>query len=237
MANLVVLDPGHGGSDPGAVGHGLKEKELVLAICKRTSAALRRDYKVEVALTREDNDTFVELGDRAEFANDRRATAFVSVHINAAANSAARGFETYRHTGAPADSRAARLQAEVHEAVMEAIRRDGVVDRREKTANFAVLRETAMPAILTETLFISNAADAALLRDDAFLMKVAEAHATGIARALSLPPKESEDVHRVTADGVAIGTFRKDARVGKAVADALKKGARRVVIEEIQPPS
>ena len=69
------------------------------------------------------------------------------------------------------------------------------------------------------------------------MMKVAEAHTNGIARALSLPPKESEDVHRVTADGVAIGTFRKDARVGKAVADALKKGARRVVIEEIQPPS
>lgn len=236
MAKLVVLDPGHGGSDPGAIGHGLKEKEIVLAICKRASAALRRDYQVEVALTREDNDTGVELGARADFANERRATAFVSVHINSAASSDARGFETFRHTGAAENSPAAKLQGAVHDAVMDAMRPHGIVDRKEKNANFAVLRETRMPAILTENLFISNAGDAALLRDDAFLAKVAEAHALGIARALSLPPK-GEDIHRVTADGVAIGTFRRNDRVGNAVVQALKKGARRIVVEEIRPPS
>ena len=236
MPKLLVHDPGHGGHDPGAFGHGLKEKELLLAICKRASAALRRDYQVEIALTREDNDTFLELNERAQFANERRATAFVSVHINSAANSAARGFETYRHTGAAEDSHAARLQGALHEAVLEAMRRDGVADRKEKTANFAVLRETRMPAILTENLFISNPGDAALLRDDAFLARVAEAHATGIARALSLPPK-GKDIHRVTADGVAVGTFRKDDKVGTAVVEAIKKGARRIVVEEIQPPS
>ncbi len=142
MAKLVVLDPGHGGSDPGAVGNGLKEKEVALAICKRMRTALRRDYKVEVALTRENNETDVSLDGRADFANRKHATAFVSVHINSAANPSARGFETFRHTGSSDTSRAAILQSAVHESVMEAMRPQGIIDRKEKSANFAVLRST-----------------------------------------------------------------------------------------------
>jgi N-acetylmuramoyl-L-alanine amidase len=232
VPQLVVLDPGHGGKDPGAVSHGLKEKDLVLEICRRARVALERDFDVQVAMTRTD-DTFVELADRAKFANTRNAAAFVSVHINSAANAAARGFETYRHTGAGTGSASGRLQAIVHAAVLEAMRPRGVVDRKEKSANFAVIRLTRMPAILTENLFVSNRDDAALLRDDGFISAVAESHARGIARALQLPVKDAGDIHRVTADGVGVGSFADDQRVGRAVVEAIRNGAKRVVVEEI----
>lgn len=232
MPQLVVLDPGHGGKDPGAVSHGLKEKELTLEICKRVRVALERDFDVQVAMTRTD-DTFVELADRAKFANSRNAAAFVSVHINSAAAASARGFETYRHTAAGTGSASGRLQAIVHAAVLEAMRPRGVVDRKEKAANFAVVRLTRMPAILTENLFVSNRDDAALLRDDGFISAVGESHARGIARALQPPAKNAGDVHRVTADGVGVGSFADDQRVGRAVVEAIRKGAKTVVVEEI----
>lgn len=202
MPKLVVLDPGHGGGDPGAVGHGLKEKELVLEICRIARTRLERDFDVKVALTRTDNETDMSLDERARFANARRAAAFVSVHINAAAATTARGFETYRHTGDAAGSPAGRLQAFVHGAVLDGIRRHGVIDRREKSANFAVLRLTRMPHLLTENLFISNRDDAALLRQRPFLSAVAEAHALGIARALGLSRKDGSTTDTV-ADAVA----------------------------------
>ncbi len=232
MPQLVVLDPGHGGHDPGAVSHGLEEKELVLEICKRARVALERDFDVQVAMTRTD-DTFVELADRAKFANARKAAVFVSVHINSAAAVTARGFETYRHTGAGTASASGRLQAVVHAAILEAMRPRGVVDRKEKAANFAVIRLTKMPALLTENLFISNRDDAALLRDVGFIAAVAESHARGIARALQLPAKNAEDVHRVSADGVGVGSFADDQKVGRAVVAAIRKGAKRVVVEKI----
>jgi len=232
VAKLVVLDPGHGGKDPGAVRHGLKEKDLVLAICKRARIALERDFDVQVALTRTD-DTFLELADRAKFANTRNANAFVSVHINSFAGPSARGFETYRHTGANTTSPSGRFQAIVHASVLEAMRPKGVTDRKEKSANFAVIRLARMPAILTENLFVSNADDAALLRDAGFIASVAESHARGIARALQLPAKNAGDIHRVTADGVTVGSFADDQGVGRAVVEAIRKGAKRVVVEEI----
>lgn len=233
MPKLVVLDPGHGGRDPGAVSHGLKEKELTLEICQRARAALERDFDVDVAMTRLDNDTDVSLADRAKFANTRSATAFVSVHINSAAPASARGFETYRHTGAGTGSAAGRLQSIAHAEVLESMRPRGVVDRREKSANFAVLRLARMPALLTENLFVSNRDDAALLRDDAFLSAVGESHARGIARALGLAARSAEDVHRVTADGVGVGSFADDENVGRAVVKAIRGGAAKVVVERV----
>jgi N-acetylmuramoyl-L-alanine amidase len=78
---LVVVDAGHGGTDPGATGHGLKEATLTLKIAKRLRAALLRDFDAEVALTRS-ADRAVELHCRAKIANDLGADYFVSVHIH-----------------------------------------------------------------------------------------------------------------------------------------------------------
>jgi N-acetylmuramoyl-L-alanine amidase len=90
----IVLDPGHGGKDPGAVGpKGLREKDVVLALVKRVKPRLEaRGY--EVLLTR-DRDVFVELKDRAKFANQKKADLFVSIHTNASKNRKVQGIETY----------------------------------------------------------------------------------------------------------------------------------------------
>jgi N-acetylmuramoyl-L-alanine amidase len=181
MTKLVVIDPGHGGSDPGAIGNGLRECDLTLKISKRVKAALLRDFDVDVKLTRRD-DTFVSLDARAQFANDRHAAYFVAVHINSGGGT---GYEDYIHNNAGTTTSERRNA--LHKQVATFMAAHGMTDRGRKRANFAVLRETTMAAVLTENLFIDTAADAHLLKDDAFLTGLAEAHARGIAVALSLP--------------------------------------------------
>ncbi len=91
----IVLDPGHGGKDPGAVGvNGLAEKDIVLALAKRLAKKLKRKMRVEVVLTRE-RDVFVPLEERTAFANAQNADLFVSLHINASRNRRLRGIESY----------------------------------------------------------------------------------------------------------------------------------------------
>jgi N-acetylmuramoyl-L-alanine amidase len=186
VAKRVVIDPGHGGSDPGAVANQLREKDLTLTISKRIRAALLRDYEVEVDLTRS-TDIDVSLQARSAFANRLGADFFLSVHINSGGGE---GYEDFIHRDLADTSAAAGLRSVLHDAITPIIRRHGLRDRGKKKANFSVLRETRMPAVLTENLFIDNTADAALLRGDAFLAEVAEAHVSGIARALTLRRKQ-----------------------------------------------
>jgi N-acetylmuramoyl-L-alanine amidase len=185
MAKLVVVDPGHGGTDSGAVGHGLKEKALTLTLSQRLQAALVRDFDVRVELTRS-TDTAIELERRAAFANERNADYFVSVHINSGGGT---GYEDFVHRSAAASGETARRRSAVHDAVIDFLEGKAMPDRGKKSANFSVLRNTRMPAVLTENLFIDASADAGLLRDDAFLTGLAEAHAKGIAVALALPER------------------------------------------------
>lgn len=82
LTGKVVLDPGHGGKDPGAIGQaGYYEKDAVLAISLKTAEYLREHSGLTVLLSRED-DTFLALGERTQFANDQEADLFVSVHAN-----------------------------------------------------------------------------------------------------------------------------------------------------------
>ena len=91
----IVLDPGHGGKDPGAIGvGGVAEKDLVLSIAKKLAVKLKREMGIEVILTRKD-DRFVALEDRTATANAEDADLFVSLHMNASANLEAKGLETY----------------------------------------------------------------------------------------------------------------------------------------------
>lgn len=92
---VVVLDPGHGGHDPGAVGpKGLYEKNVVLDIALRTRAMLSKEPDLEVFLTR-DKDLFLPLEERTAIARNKDADLFVSIHVNASPNRNARGIETY----------------------------------------------------------------------------------------------------------------------------------------------
>jgi N-acetylmuramoyl-L-alanine amidase len=91
----IVLDPGHGGKDPGAIGvDGVAEKDIVLKVAKKLALRLKNDLGVQVVLTRKD-DRFVSLEDRTAIANAQDADLFISLHMNASPNSEARGLETY----------------------------------------------------------------------------------------------------------------------------------------------
>lgn len=90
----IVLDPGHGGKDPGAMAFGLKEKDIVLGIAKKLAPVLEKELGCEVLLTR-DADTFISLEERTAIANTENADLFVSLHINAHPSAKVRGLETY----------------------------------------------------------------------------------------------------------------------------------------------
>ncbi|MFH0781476.1 MAG: N-acetylmuramoyl-L-alanine amidase [Pseudomonadota bacterium] len=90
----IVLDPGHGGKDPGAMAFGLKEKDLVLDVAKKLAPVLRKELGCEVVLTRKD-DTFISLEERTAIANTNNADLFISLHINAHTSAKVRGLETY----------------------------------------------------------------------------------------------------------------------------------------------
>jgi len=92
---IVVIDPGHGGRDPGAIGRrGIKEKDIVLDIAKQLKKILESKYAVKVVLTRED-DRYLELKERTQFANRHQPDLFVSLHINASRNKKTKGIETW----------------------------------------------------------------------------------------------------------------------------------------------
>ena len=106
----IVLDPGHGGKDPGAIGNGgIAEKDLVLSIARKLAAKLKKEMNVQVVLTRND-DRFVPLEDRTALANAEDADLFISLHMNASPNSEARGIETY-YLDNTSDEAAIRLAA------------------------------------------------------------------------------------------------------------------------------
>ncbi|ERN53567.1 N-acetylmuramoyl-L-alanine amidase [Alkalihalophilus marmarensis] len=177
----VFIDPGHGGTDPGAVGNGLQEKNLTLTIARLIREMLLNEFvNVEVRMSR-NSDITVSLAERSTLANNWNANYFLSIHINAGGGT---GFESYIHSSVP--SRTRQLQQVVHPAIISEIQ---VTNRGQKNANFAVLRNTSMPAILTENLFIDRTSDANLLKDPSFLNRVARGHVNGIAQAFNLQRK------------------------------------------------
>jgi N-acetylmuramoyl-L-alanine amidase len=106
----IVLDPGHGGKDPGALGFGgSREKDIVLSIAKKLAAKLRKEMGIQVVLTRKD-DRFVALENRTAIANAEDADLFISLHMNASVNGEAKGIETY-YLDNTSDEAALRLAA------------------------------------------------------------------------------------------------------------------------------
>jgi len=190
----IYEDAGHGlPNDPGAVGNGLKECEVVLTIQELFNAYLLANYEgFEIKSTRTDNKTFLPPSERARRANRWNADVFISFHINSAANEKATGYEDFIYKHASLGSKS--LQNVVHEQVVPVICKHNVTNRGKKTANYAVLRMTNMPAILTETMFISNPKDAEKLKSIEFLKGFASAYAEGVAKFLELKAKDSTHV-------------------------------------------
>ena len=192
--------------------------------------SLLKGYKdVSVATTRE-TDVFLSLEERTKKANNLNADILVSIHINSATNTSAKGFESYTYPNAGSSTTA--FQNVMHQEIIRAIG-TGVQDRGKKTANFHMLRESKMKAILTENLFISNSGDASKLKDDSFLDKLAQGHVNGLEKFLGLkriekPPEEPKNPTGKLWK-VQVGAFEDRKNADALSNDLMKQGYRPVV--------
>ncbi|TCS95853.1 N-acetylmuramoyl-L-alanine amidase [Hazenella coriacea] len=182
----IVIDPGHGGNDPGATNGSSREKTFNLSIGLKVRDYLLSNYNVEVIMTRS-TDTTLSLAQRVQIAKSRGANYFCSIHINAGGGT---GWESFIYNGGVSNF-TIEARNKIHQSVMGVIgSKYGVRDRGKKSANFYVLRETAMPAVLLENLFIDTTNDLNLLRNSTFITDLSHAIGEGIAQAFSLSPKQ-----------------------------------------------
>lgn len=154
-----VIDPGHGGTDPGAIGSEINEKTLTLSTAKKLEQQLR-NKGASVTLTRTD-DTFIPLEERANISNSADTTAFISLHYNSSTDQAARGVETFYYEGGESQTLANSVQASL-------INHVNINDRGAKQADFQVLKDNNQTAILIELGFISNPEEQGLVQTDGY---------------------------------------------------------------------
>jgi len=222
----VVLDPGHGGHDKGAVSIFGNEKDFALDVCLRLKKLLEA-AGLRVVMTR-DTDVFIPLEQRPAVANRISNSIFVAVHFNdALMNPVASGFEIYSITprGGPSsadntltprdlhaepgnvvDVQSRALSAAIYHAMVGNIPE---VDRGMKTARFAVIRLATVPAVLIEGGFVSSSTESRLIATPAWRQRLAESIAAGIEgfKGLAeqkLPPKVVADYRRAGTSSVAL---------------------------------
>ena len=212
----VVIDPGHGGHDPGAQAHGVSESELVLDVALRAEQLLKDQPGFDVVLTRRTNE-FIALEERTAIANREGADLFLSIHANASPQTDTRGVETYflSFSRTPqAEAVAARENASnvqtmaiMPELVKAIALNNKVAESRElagmvqaslvrrlkaqnqaakdlgvKQAPFVVLIGAQMPSVLAEISFLTNRAEASLLKQAAYRQRIAQALADAVLK-------------------------------------------------------
>ncbi|MBE3577750.1 MAG: N-acetylmuramoyl-L-alanine amidase [Limnochordales bacterium] len=178
----ITVDPGHGGSDPGAIGPtGLREADVNLRVGTVLRNCLVEYGGATVQMTRT-SDVYVSLADRVNMANSWGAHRFISVHHNSSSDPTVNGTETYAYTYG--SSLSFDLRNKVHAQLLAW---GGLPDRGARTANFYVLRYTNMPAILTEASFISNPYEEARLRDAGYTWREGYYIYKGIADHFGVP--------------------------------------------------
>lgn len=225
----IYLDAGHGGTDPGAMGNDLKEKDVTLDICKRIEDGLKAYDDVTVLTTRE-TDIFVSLDDRTKKANTNNCDVLLSVHINANAAPTAKGFQSFIYTKVDAGTKA--YQNVMHQEIYNAAYKDVTEDRGKSQANLHMCRESNMKAILTENLFISNSAEAAKLADPAFRQKIAQGHINGLEKFLGLKKEKLPPPTTVQLWKVQVGAFEDEKAAKALAADLTKQGYRPYIFKE-----
>ena len=173
---IVIVDPGHGGPDPGAIGiGGLREKDIVMSIAQQV-ASLLDQQGVQAVLTRT-GDYDLDLEPRVSMAERMNADVFVSIHANAISLSRPdiNGLETYYY------SNGQRLAQTIHNSILQGV---DVGNRGVRNARFYVLRRTSMPSVLVEVGFVTGREDAAKLSSSAYQSQMAQAIARGILQYL-----------------------------------------------------
>lgn len=178
---LVIIDPGHGGEDRGTksrTGPPISEKSMNLVTAKFLAEALHnRGFRT--LLTRHD-DTFIPLVERAEFANERRPLLFVSIHFNAASSTEAQGIEVFYFKPKESTQRTQASKKLATAILASLIAETGAPSRGVKQGDYAVIRETKMPAVLVEGGFLTNEEELQKLKHPQYLKKIAEGIAKGI---------------------------------------------------------
>jgi N-acetylmuramoyl-L-alanine amidase CwlD len=174
---VVMLDPGHGGSDTGAPGvTGTLEKDVTLSVAQTTRDALTQmGYKV--LMTRE-GDEFVSLAERAAYANSALPFIYVSIHANSVPDSNISGAMVFHYQGSVEGSRIARY------VLRSIVSGTGAGDKGVRIADFYVLREVVVPSVLIEMGFLTNPAEEARLKDAAYQATMGKAIADGIDKYL-----------------------------------------------------
>lgn len=190
VANRVIaIDPGHGGTDPGAVGSsGLKEKDIVLQVAERLHKLLNQSGAKVIMTRQSDMDLSTpgsgsllqrkreDLRKRVELAHNNNADFYLSIHVNAFPSSRWRGAQTFYQKNQPEGKKLAEaIQAEL-------IRILGNTTRAVKPGDFFTTRNTKMAAVIVEIGFISNPAEAKLMTDPAYQRKLAYAIYSGLVK-------------------------------------------------------
>lgn len=168
----IVLDAGHGGSDPGATRNGLQEKILTLDITKRVQSLLvSKGYKVTMTRT---DDRYVDLKERTNLANRLNADIMVSIHINSGGGT---GIETWKMNAGPNPGKSTILATELQNGMINTTK---AYNRGIKDGNLHINRESKMPSSLVEIGFIDHPLDSVLLKQNAFKQNAAQGIANGI---------------------------------------------------------
>lgn len=214
----IFIDPGHGGTDPGARANGLQEKNITLKIALKLRDILQRKYEGHTIKMSRTTDKTISLIERTNLANNWSADYLISIHINAGGGT---GFESYTYNGNyKGKEKTNRLRRTLHNQI---VKQTDFHNRGKKEANFHMVRESAMPAVLTENGFIDTKEDAQLLKQDSFLEKMARGHALGLAEAFNLPKKSGSN-NTATYYRVVAGSFKERKYVDERVNRLKEKG-------------
>ena len=157
LLDTIVLDAGHGGKDPGAIGkYGTKEKDVVLDITKRVGRMLEKKTGIKVVYTRTE-DIFIPLWKRTEIANESGGKIFMSIHVNASTNRRIKGFETFLHSWDKTGT-----------AIDVAARENAVIKFEEKKVNYEKLSmERKITATMASSMFLKESESlAAMIQEE-----------------------------------------------------------------------
>ena len=214
----VVIDLGHGGHDPGAVGKGgSKESDVVLKIGKYLDSILM-DIDMEISFTRL-SDKYVSLGDRVKLANGYDADYFVSIHVNSCSDSSVRGVEVWQYSS---DKKLEQFSSGICEEIAKVlkIRNRGI----KYSKSLYVLKNTLMKAVLIEVDFISNENCEKAMSDDSNIKNIAEVIKDNLLKLCSVSSNEGK-LYRV-----CIGAYKNKANAISAMNMAENKGFSDVYI-------
>ena len=205
----IFIDAGHGGTDSGAIGKTIIEKDFNLLIANKVISKLK-EYDCNVLSSRT-TDKYISLEERVNLSNKNNCDCFISIHCNSSVNIAT-GFESYSFTGTSS------LQNNVHNEIIKVI---GLKDRGKKKANFYVLKHTKAKAILLELGFINNKNDCDVLNSKIDL--IVNAIVQGIVKEYNLKQKNGKYT-------VQLGVFNDKANAQKLV-DKLKNEGYDAIIK------